>query len=453
MSFSFKPVLIIAVVLIFSLSGMLFNQPSEVEAVSKVNQNEKLWVYPVPEYENFTVVVLPDTQYYPLSFPDIFENQTQWIVDNVKKMNIVFVTHLGDIVDYSSLEQWENANRSISKLDGKVPWALLPGNHDFIDLASYNKYFGYERFAHKSWYGGAFQNVNTNSYQLFSAGGGDYLFFHLQYIPDNDTLAWASGVIDSYPNMKVIISTHSYIATNSTRRSNTGERIWSNLVSPHADQVFLVLCGHNFEESKRIDVVDGNVVYQLLSDYQFRSTGGEGWLRTLEFCPSQNKIFVKTFSPYFNKFETDENSEFVLDYDLEAPQTNITVLSNSTLSGFSFSQSMARIGFIVSGDTRTVGYCNVSIPQNLLEGNQWIVTVNGENRNHTALSDTQHNNLYFTYTHSGNLEITIIARSVIPEFPSILALGLLLFATAILFAILIKVAPIPYGFKSSEEKK
>ena len=31
--------------------------------------------------ENFTVVVLPDTQFYSESYPGIFDNQTQWIVE------------------------------------------------------------------------------------------------------------------------------------------------------------------------------------------------------------------------------------------------------------------------------------------------------------------------------------------------------------------------------------
>ena len=52
--------------------------------------------------ENFTVVVLPDTQYYS-SFPDVFDNQTQWIVDNVQDLNMVFVTHEGDIIQYDTL--------------------------------------------------------------------------------------------------------------------------------------------------------------------------------------------------------------------------------------------------------------------------------------------------------------------------------------------------------------
>jgi len=46
------------------------------------------------KHEPFTVVVLPDTQYYSDHYPEIYEAQTQWIADNRDKERIVFVTHL-----------------------------------------------------------------------------------------------------------------------------------------------------------------------------------------------------------------------------------------------------------------------------------------------------------------------------------------------------------------------
>jgi len=271
-----------------------------------------------PSTSDFTIIVLPDTQYYSQSYPQIFDNQTQWIVNNKESMNIVFVTHEGDIVEiYSDLTQWQNANNSMSKLDNVVPWGILPGNHDGagVNLTNYNTYFGYERFSGKSWYGGAYQNDNANSYQLFSGGADDYLIFHFQYAPSDDVLAWANVTINNYPNRRVIVVTHDYLGTDGSRSSN-GEAIWQKFVKPHADQVFLVLCGHATAEARRTDNVGGHVVYQLLADYQSRSNGGNGWLRILRFSPVEDKIYVKTYSPYLNRYETDSDSEFTLDYDM-----------------------------------------------------------------------------------------------------------------------------------------
>jgi hypothetical protein len=49
--------------------------------------------------------VLPDTQYYSQKYPEIFTQQTQWIVDNAKTQNIVFVSQEGDLVDNYSSEK------------------------------------------------------------------------------------------------------------------------------------------------------------------------------------------------------------------------------------------------------------------------------------------------------------------------------------------------------------
>lgn len=269
--------------------------------------------------ENFTIVVLPDTQGYSQNYPWIFDNQTQWIADNLEAQNIIFVTQIGDLVNNPfDLTQWKNANQSMSKLDGKVPWAVLPGNHDMKErnVTNFNTYFGPGRFSGEAWYGGTFRaDDNSNSYQLFSAGGKDYLILQLQYDANDDVLYWASNVIEKYPERKVIIATHDYLDfVNPNQRSDIGEHIWHSLVKSHADQVFLVLCGHAGAERFITDEVNGHVVYQILADFQNENDVESGWLRILQFSPSQNKIFIKTYSPLLNQYKDHVDSQFVIDY-------------------------------------------------------------------------------------------------------------------------------------------
>ena len=270
-----------------------------------------------PQADNFTIVALPDTQIYSESYPNIFDNQTQWIVNTAGGMKTVFVTHEGDVVNVNTQTiQWDRANNSMSKLDGNVPWAIAPGNHELdSNSTNYNMYFGYNRFNGKSWYGGAYQNVNTNSYELFSGGDDDYLIFHFQYGVNDSVLAWANTTIASYPTRRVIVTTHDYMDSSGTR-STTGTLVWNSFVAPHANQVFLVLCGHTLGEAKRTDVVNGHTVYQLLADFQGRTNGGNGLLRTMEFHPVEDKIYVKTYSPYLGSYETDADSQFTLDYNM-----------------------------------------------------------------------------------------------------------------------------------------
>jgi hypothetical protein len=289
--------------------------------------------------ENFTIVVLPDTQVYSQSYPAIFSNQTQWITNNVGKMNVLFVTHEGDLVNtWNSATEWQNANNAMSKLDNNVPWGVLPGNHDYSstgDVTYYNTYFGYSRFSGKSWYGGAYQtNNNTNSYQLFSSGMDDYLIFHFQNNPSDAVLSWANTTISNYLHRRVIVTTHDYLS--GTSRSTSGEHIWSKFIKPHADQVFLVLCGHSTGEARRTDNVNGHNVYQLLANYQTITNGGNGWLRTLEFRPAEDEIYVRTYSPYLNQYDTDAASEFTLDYDMtytSAPPPKLIGIATNIPSG------------------------------------------------------------------------------------------------------------------------
>jgi 3',5'-cyclic AMP phosphodiesterase CpdA len=275
-------------------------------------------------------VVLPDTQFYSESYPGIFVNQTQWIVDEAENLNVVFVTHEGDIVNTATAtSQWNNANQSLSKLDDQVSWAVLPGNHDFAtggSLTNYNTFFGYSRFAGKSGYGGHYLSSNANNYMLFSGGGDDYLIFHFQYNPSNAVLAWANQTLAAYPDRRVIVTTHDYLALSGIRSVPVGDNIWSNFVQWHADQVFLVLCGHNHSptvaEVRKNDTVGGHVVHQVLADYQERANGGNGWLRILKFSPSQDKIYVSTFSPYLNIYENDTDSKFELDFNMTGVTKN-----------------------------------------------------------------------------------------------------------------------------------
>ena len=317
----FKLILKTGSLLSLCFTGLMLNLALSIEAApNSITSEKKSMTYSAYDLENFTIIVLPDTQLYSEEYPWIFENQTQWIIKNKESLNIVFVTHLGDIVDHWwSIEEWDNANTSMSKLDGDLPFGVLPGNHDGAetggDLSNYNNYFGFNRFNNESWYGGAFQNINTNNYQLFSAGEDDYLIFHLQNNPSDSVLAWADNIIDYYPTRRVIVSTHYYIGwlLVGGQRSNVGDRIWEKLVKPHADQIFLVFSGHYIDEVRITSSVDGNFVHQLLSDYQDRPNGGNGWLRIIEFSPKIDEISIKTYSPYLNKYETDSNSQFILD--------------------------------------------------------------------------------------------------------------------------------------------
>ncbi len=282
----------------------------------------------------FTVIALPDTQHYSQWYPAIFTDQTRWIVDNKDALNIVFVTQEGDLVEHAAAEpEWMTANDAISLLDGVVPYGLGPGNHD-QPTAVYNKYFPYARYQGQPWYGGHYQDLNDNNYQLFSGGGMNFVIVHLEFCPSAGAVSWADSVLKAHADRIGIVTTHGYLDESAQRTVKGCEEtqyLWDGLAVGNPN-VHFMLAGHMHGESRRTDVANGHPVFQMLADYQDRPNGGQGWLRILRFVPAENKVYVQTYSPWLNRFEHDADSEFTLDFDMGGSfQTSaLTVPSGSS---------------------------------------------------------------------------------------------------------------------------
>ena len=278
----------------------------------------------------FTVVMLPDTQVYCEKFPDLFHAQTRWIRDNAAKENIVFVTHVGDIVQHGGAvkHEWKTANKAMSALDGVVPWAVAIGNHDYDDYrkgvaGTFARHFGPERFVGKRWYGGASDDGRA-SYQFFTGGGRRFMIVHLPDDASDKALAWAAGVLGRHPNLATIVTTHIYLAPNGRAKrthsarggANSGEQIWKKLISKHP-QVFMVLSGHFGQPSvvHQVSTNDaGGKVMEILADFQAMQRGGNGWLVMLTFVPTKDQIEVRTYSPVLDKYRTDPADAFRFPY-------------------------------------------------------------------------------------------------------------------------------------------
>lgn len=320
-----------------------FQPDSFIVKNSGIGVSSFMWAVRPLRWSGFTIVVLPDTQKYCVSHPDIFTKQTQWIADARNYLNIKFVVHVGDIVDHGSvIDEWENANTSMSILDNKVPYLVIPGNHDFDDLcqgggpkdaSTYNMYFPYTRFEGYDWWGGHYpSDGNQNNYGFFSVGGEEFLVLGLAFCPTDAELNWADSILNSYPNKKVIIFTHSYMFRDDTRADcagysnacctygccgdcNSGEEMWNNLIKNHSN-VVLVTSGHFLGDGlgMRVDYVDEHPINQILQNYQMEPNGGDGWLRYYTFKPDEKKIEARTYSPYLDRFETSPSNQFILSY-------------------------------------------------------------------------------------------------------------------------------------------
>jgi predicted MPP superfamily phosphohydrolase len=279
--------------------------------------------------KSFSVIVLPDTQFYSSHYPGIFCSQTQWIVDYKDDLNIVFVSHMGDIVNDGAKEmkQWKNASKCLRKLDGIVPYSVIPGNHDTniqsdksSGLSMYDKFFPVLTSKRNGWYGGNFDG-NRNNFEMISSNGLKLLFINLEIEPTDAVLNWANDIVRNNSTVYTIVTTHKYLDIDGKNPENkrafsidgnTGEDIWNKLVFDNCS-IAMVLSGHFHGENKITKINScGNDVSQIVQDYQARENGGNGWLRIYVFTPNDKKIDVYTYSPYLGKIEIDDNSSFSL---------------------------------------------------------------------------------------------------------------------------------------------
>jgi hypothetical protein len=303
----------------------------------------------VHDETEFSIIVIPDTQYETESYPAVFNVQTQWIVDNKDNMRIAFVLQEGDLTNDNGTTQWSRASTSMGILDGNVPYAASVGNHDIGQSGGattrdtlFSNYFPPSRF---SALGGVYESGHSeNSYHYFTAGGIDWLVFALEFGPRVKILDWVNSVIAANPHRRAIIVTHNYMYSDDTlvgvgdswnphdygmcsgvtglEVCNDGEEMWTNCVKLHSNMSF-VFSGHicNDGIGTLVSTGDnGNNVYQMLANYQNDPSGGNGWLRIITFYPTQQKVSVKTYSPYLDQYRTGTDNQFeFLNVDLTTP--------------------------------------------------------------------------------------------------------------------------------------
>src|SRR6266852_5893350 len=344
-----------------------------------------MWLYegappPPPSSSDFTIVALPDTQYYSEAYPQLFDAQTQWIVNNASALNIQMVLGEGDVVNATTTAEFQNANVAVQLLDNaKTRYLLAIGNHDYDNnnpsartsgTGGFNTYFGPSRYSSYPWYGGQYPSgSNENFYGTLTIGGKEYLFLLLELYPRDSALTWARSVIQAHLNDEVIVVTHGFEFLDNTRTGacdnlgsaafglgsdNDGEKLWDNFVKQFSN-VSLVLSGHFIDGDatgeavgRRADPgVSGNIVNQLLANYQNVTMGGDGYLRLLKFRPSLNTIEVTTYSPYLNAYLTDPNNQFTLQWHSSASSS----IGTTTISGKLYNSSCA----VVPGVTVSAG--------------------------------------------------------------------------------------------------
>ncbi len=173
----------------------------------------------------------------------------------------------------------------------------------------------------------------------------------------------------------------------------------------------------------------GGNYWSNYTEADFKSGSGQDELGSDGIGDAPYEIFEDNQDRYplmgpFNTFDAGTWAETAYSVD---------VVSSSQVSEFYFNPEEGPfIRFDVTGQDETTGFCRATIPKDLLwVEDGWTILVGGEPvTDYKIIPDQNHTYLYFSYQHSTKT-VEIQGTHVIPEFPSIIILPLIMIATLI----------------------
>lgn len=259
------------------------------------------------EMGEWTLVVVPDTQHYTALWKKAPFHHMQiafdWIAAKKEDLNIKMVQGLGDITEnWNNQNEWGRANEAWSRLDGKIPYMPIIGNHD--DPKKFNEWFPLSKFNRSTHWGGD-GGGTENNYMLMDIGTEKYLFLHVQPYTqyqkyDPKGIEWAQIVLQSHGERKVILATHDTWDTNHIRRE----------LLQKFDNIIMSNAGHTCVREQFYETIgpNGGKSRNFITDYQCDQEEVM-LLRYYVFKPKDDLVQYYTYSPVTKRFEIDESSE------------------------------------------------------------------------------------------------------------------------------------------------
>ena len=326
-----------------------------------------------PASYDFSIAHFTDTQYISEGaveqetpeeravWESAYSGIVDWIAENAESRKIAYVAHTGDIIENNirkpvndaqqqqALGEFEVSSAQQGVLDAAgVPNGVVAGNHDNQSGtengpgAIFNRYYGPDRYeaAAAGWqqaeYGGPWRDGdNQNHYDLFSAGGLDFVVVGLSYGVTREEAEWAGDIFAQFSDRNGILLSHDYLAPstqpngrNASFSAPDGSMLYNTVVEKNAN-VFLILAGHEHgvgtNVKARVGEVDRGVV-ELLADYQFYTVSadrlglteiggyqpdaqlqfGASFFRLLQIDVDRGIMNVDTYSPLLDEFGATE---------------------------------------------------------------------------------------------------------------------------------------------------
>lgn len=336
----------------------LCGMPAELVArgwPTELNPTQQVEPNPVTP-GTLSLVVLPDTQYYASCASPHLPAQAAFVQSALHERNIQAVIQLGDLTDHNEPKEWEYVQHAFQPLGPLVPLLLATGNHDHGPAGSSRD--------RNSLFQSYFSNPAEPTRRVLAAtmvpGDLENAYFRiplprttlgvmvLEWAPRTGTVAWANQVLSKHSKDRVVVVTHAYLYHDGSRynwkekgpeqewnpiaygagggsgadaghlssdAAYDGEMLWEELVSRHAG-IFLTLSGHVLGDGAGVlasPARHGNLVHQVLANYQMLAEGGLGYLRLLEFLPDGKTLRIKTYSPSLKRYAVAGDQSFDLE--------------------------------------------------------------------------------------------------------------------------------------------
>ncbi|WP_420120753.1 metallophosphoesterase [Nakamurella sp.] len=270
----------------------------------------------------FTIAIIPDTQNeVTRESDDRFSDRTSWLRDNRSSLNLKYVLHTGDMMNWDTPDHAQYAKGSAAMAvldDASIPWAGAIGNHDtgatctggsacpgksarvtVRDTWTYNAYFPVSRFPGIE---GLFEPGKVdNAWSTFSAGGADWLVLTLELWPRPQVVDWAAQVVKDHPDDNVIVVTHSYLnqdaiidGSNGGYGATSPQYLYSKVVAPNPN-VKLVFSGHVGIAGSRVDTrADSTRVASFLGTFHSNTTNPT---QLITIDPAADTVSTRFYAP------------------------------------------------------------------------------------------------------------------------------------------------------------
>jgi len=144
-------------------------------------------------------------------------------------------------------------------------------------------------------------------------------------------------------------------------------------------------------------------------------------------------VFFETFHTSYNASLFGLHiSTYTFQVNVDEVTFNVLAETNSAVSNFTFSIDNKTITINVEGLSDTTGFCNVTLPTNLL-GGPYTVKVDNATvlEDYGAPTNGTHASIYFIYDHSLHM-VKIIGTTAIPEFSSFIIIPLFMLVTILM---------------------